>query len=463
VRKGLHLGNPSLNTGLWLLKSPVSCHVWLPHAAELMQPAVLTCKPGRSPMLDLGSRLIPCDATFSPSAVVSPVVHGITEQNLPFTMVDVSGEDHGPMPGMGGQELHASYCLVGAHVTGTDLRFSRIRFATTLLASFIGASPFVVDDGQLARQDLSDLYFELEAGTISFGFETELGGWGGQARPWIEMRITEPLSLREWIDTWVQPLNRLVTFATGKASDLVYLVRLEPAQHGDHSHDAECAVLGSGLSGDVDSIRAERSHRFGESWITAQDVGTVWPSWTAVLASLEVAIELYLETVIRRGELSARHRFLNLVQAAESVHSAKHRETKIPEADYRKQLADAKVALTASAIAKPEKEFLRGHLVPGVGNGVRLDERLNDLRARLHEHFQPTTERPPWLPQDRDGKTWGEVTAHARNLVSHGRSDVPNDWLRSASDTLALIVENEILDSLGLDAETCHALLHRRN
>lgn len=463
MRKGLHLGNPSLESALWLLKSPVSCHVWLPDATESIQPAVLTCKPRCTPLLDVGSRLIPCDATFWPSAVLSPVVHGITEQNLPFTMVDVSGEDHGPMPGMGGQELHASYCLVGAHVTGTDLMFSRIRFATTELASFIGRSPFVGTGGQLARQDLSDLTFELEAGTIAFGFETELGGWGGQARPWIEIGIAEPLSFIEWIDRWVQPFNRLVTFAAGKASDIVYLVRLESAKHGDHSHDAECAVLGSGLSGDLDSIRVERSHRSGESWITAQDVGAVWPSWTAVLAGLEVAIELYLETVIRRGQLSARHRFLNLVQAAESVHSAKHRETKIPDADYRRQLADARAALTASSIAKPQGQFLRDHLVPGFGNGVRLDERLNDLRARLHEHFQPATERPSWLPQDREGKSWGEVTAHARNLVSHGRSDVPNDWLRSASDTLALIVENEILDSLGLDAETCHALLHRRH
>ena len=173
-----------------------------------------------------------------------------------------------------------------------------------------------------SRRD--DLTFELEAGTIAFGFETELGGWGGRARPWIEMRLTEPLSLREWIDRWVHPLNRLVTFATGRSSDIVYLVCLESSEHGDHSHDAECAVLGSGLSGDVDSIRVERSNRFGESWITPQDVGTVWPAWTAVLALLEVGIEFFLETVIRRGELSERHSFLNLVQAAESVHSSKH-------------------------------------------------------------------------------------------------------------------------------------------
>jgi ApeA N-terminal domain 1 len=460
MRKGFHLGTPSLTSALWLTRAPVTAHVWLPETPDQSLPAVLTCSPSEAPVLEVLGKLIPVDTNVWPHSIATSVVHGITEQNIPFTLVDSLGEDAPPAPGAS-QYLRSRFCVVGDHLNASTLPFTNLRMAMPLLTAFIGTTPFQRTVDGIDATDLSGLTFDVENASVRFGYEVTANEFSCNARPWLQVTTARALTMDEWVDEWIVPLNDLVTFATGSSSEVTYVVRIESEDHAGHTHESELMIFGLNQTADLDSLLTDRHDRLSGAWLTAERFDELWPRWSQTRRDLDVTLDLYLETVRRRSALTPRHRFLNLVQAAESLHRRKHRETKRPPMEYKALVAEAKKALKSAQVDKPVLNFLKEHFVPGVGNGVRLAERIDELRDRLHEHHQPQAVRPASLTIHQKA-SWGEIVARARNDVSHGSSKIESRWLVRTSDSIATIIENEILDSLGIGAEDRHALLHQR-
>jgi ApeA N-terminal domain 1 len=418
------------------------------------------------------------------------MIHGLTAQNLEFTLVDLSGEDHGSNLGTGGQSLSAAYCVVGKHLQPNELQFSKLRFGATGLNRSVARPPLALIQSQpklMTMAERAERWFRrftktplatIEPKPIGLSLSEHAGPeishngatirlryshldkslWGVKAYPFVEITVREPLELREWITRLVNPLNQLFALAAVAPSELVFLCRAEPILHNGTSDDQELAILGSGLTGDLASVTSTGRPR--AKLISAEEFPAVWPVWLTLRDRAAVAIDLYLETVFRQNELSSRHRFLNLVQALESIHSNLDRQFSRPEADYKSDLEFAKVALNASGFTTEIKKFIKSHLRSNLGNSVPLSTRLNELRERVCECHRPDPVVPVWVGPDYEQKTWGDHIQKARNIVSHGGGKVPEDWLRSAGDDLARTMQNEILLRLEFSEDLVHKRLH---
>jgi len=433
----------SFKAALSLVNSPTLCQVWRPDKGEEVYDGVLTLISGERPALETNVEVVPGPRVW-PGSIDGVLLHGRARGGRIFTFFGTDGRHFGD----NGQVHRADVCFVGAHVETTEL--SNIRFSSTQLGGFIGPPLQSSWESVNVRSSQVSHTCTFQDSIAIFGYEYVTNDWRLMTRAEVRVRRALSRDVHWWFDNWVDPLNRLASFAARRPSE-VALVYTE-------LDDREVLVFANGITCELDSV-ADVEVKARLAAPQAPAFWRVWKPWVTRTDSLDLAVDLMLETINRRHVLSPRHRFLNLVQAAEAVHSTVYRATKMPPGKYRARQQAVKRLIKRSqlhgtAVAK----FVNSHLQGAIGNSIALESRLKDLVGDCDDQYKPKAKQPLWT----SNKHWHQWVANARNGISHGSTDIDGHWLNSVSADLERLLDWHVFRSLGYSHKQARHIMRNR-
>lgn len=272
-----------------------------------------------------------------------------------------------------------------------------------------------------------------------------------QFSPAATVSLSEPASLREIVDDWVQPLRKIVSIATGKPETLTYLAVRE------HS-DAEGAstslsqVFGTGIDqspyeSSTDIVRNKRSA------LRCQGDGVSLLSLTKRWQELSQDHHPLIETYGAMLSVADRHprsRFLMLIQAIEGMYGYEARaDREAREADYA--TARAEFLARVSDLLEPEDQrFLNRRLGKRLPAG--LDEALIAVITRLPVDLLDVIASTQVIVEMKTYpgvNTTPEALRLLRNHLAHGEKGYDSDLLTEVVDPLERVVRAHSLRLLG--------------
>ncbi|WP_154606655.1 hypothetical protein [Rhodococcus sp. AQ5-07] len=146
--------------------------------------------------------------------------------------------------------------------------------------------------------------------------------------PVVRIEVGQALTLRDWIDHWITPVQRITSVATGREERITYLSL--------HQEDKTCREPGSGLhvfgSGITQKPFASRGSSVREArsaFTTARDELSLLElvrTWRRQLDDKNPILETYDPVLLRRNQ-HPRSRFLLLIQALEGLSGYQNRAT----------------------------------------------------------------------------------------------------------------------------------------
>lgn len=230
-------------------------------------------------------------------------------------------------------------------------------------------------------------------------------------------RFDQPLSLRDFLDRWIQPLRRVVSIATGRAEEITYLT-VYPATEDKAERAGQ--LFGSGITqqpyeskrDEIDKIQSPLGLKSDD--VSLLDLLRKWQELEAVHHPL---VETYGSMLHAEGQ-HPRSRFLLLLQAIEGTHG---HETKASFGRRQKQHTESRdevIALTKAALDDGQQKFLERNFGKRPPGG--LEPAVNWLAKKL----------------PGDGRAWLAGVPLVATLVASGAKNAP-DALRIIRNDLA--------------------------
>lgn len=275
------------------------------------------------------------------------------------------------------------------------------------------------------------------------------------ASPRLTIRSQAPLALTEWIDDWVQPMQRLCSLASGRSCRVTYVVL--------KSGSGEPGKLSQLYAHGITQEPYESDHReiFGKSiGVNLAEDGvsllTLARGWQAARDDKHPIVETYGSMLLI--DEHPRSRFLLLLQALEGAHGFQQ------QSSFEVQLAthEAKVKALLEQIrdctnSKDRNKIKNALKVVHPG----LEEALTELFDSLPIDPRPWFERTP-LVEEVSARTSLDVVGAlrtVRNDLAHGNRGYETDDLRLVVKLLDRVVRAQTLRLLGCPEATVEGVL----
>ncbi len=359
----------------------------------------------------------------------TPVLHGVTEQNIPLTIVNARGSRYFS----NWIKYQADYVLVGAGLLLDELPFRHVALGIDGVGTLIGDLPAgqeVVFQGST----------ECEVETVIFRRDDVGTEYDRAAAASIEVILRNEIIATEWTHTHLSGLRSLVEFATGERSQIRWMARVSKPEDGQRS---EAFFLMNAISND---LRPEGGPdpstpaNFGIHTLDEGDGGfvQVLRRWHDLRSRAETSTSLYaLSLVDQSSRISTRVQFLNLVQAAEALATVMYDG---PPFDHDAWSDVVEEVHRGSEGFSAEARRIARLGADERGNRYGLGRILKDLHRGVPESIRP----------GESVKKWANSIREMRNDFSHGEVSGAGDAAEGAAE-LRLVLANFYLERLGLN------------
>ena len=440
-----------------LLDGPSACSFWEPASKERRQGALY-----RDPRIGLTILMADswrADQIAGPVEIRLPVLLGRTASGLLFTLHDVRVESS-----LHQSEIDAIWGYVGAWVTEPEPTFDNMTVWIDELPTLLGDQTFdVFATGRLRSTPPAKSAGKM---VVSPQRTIRTSRHDQKAEAYrLDLQYSQPRKVKWWIEEWINPLTRLVSFCAGEpATTTKIATKINREAHGDHEHYQSLFVTGRGWPTlDMTALDPPYRKRPEPPLLSWHDscfaLKKLMRRLRSIDARLDVPFNNYLETIY--ANLRPHHEFLNLVQAVESLHSrtAGRYKTTAGVGSSEELLDRAKKA----GLNNKDRMKIKRALEQLSPNEYSLAERLAELTAEPGLPAEPTSP-PPWLEHDDPCRKlpWPSWIARARNDISHGNAPADLPWLRDQNRYLKAVVERAVLAELGLPTKHCNVASARR-
>lgn len=293
--------------------------------------------------------------------------------------------------------------------------------------------------------------------------------------PIMRIKVTEPLTLRQWLDQWVIPVHRIVCVATNREESITSLT-LQPTGDSEHPPWSRLQVFGAGITQEPFSSRQDTVNDAQSAFTFATDSLNLLHmvrSWTAQVDDENPLMESYDPVLLRRSQ-PPRSRFLVLVQALEGLAGYKTRGTfksrQQKHSDDRARVISRLEKLVDDAeveFDKTDLKFIKKNLSNRPPGG--LDGALRALFEEVGaDELLTTLSETPLIAQvtddyeSKDGTRIPVVRALAivRNDLSHGNRSYPHAELAQASSVLERVTRAHMLRVIGCSDQVLERALN---
>lgn len=407
---------------------------------------------------------------LTPETVLHPVVHGHSNEEGTFTLLDVNSQSiFGPMEEhfeirQSGWRVGA--VLAGEHVERDELAFDRLRVSLDYLADWasparvglefsrqptdvtLHAATRTMDSVQTGRSDIE----LVDVATFRVdGRSAELS-----LRLAFDVSPERPLGWREVTGRWVAPLRDLLTFSTLRPNRADHVrVRVADPEGASRERWGDLTVRTLDWERDERSERARIPH---DQLLTLGDVdgGLAWllPRWFELRETYRPVLALLLG-VDYAPFMYGQQRFLAVVQAAEVLHATRHPSAvPIPKEQHHARVD----RVMASDIPDEDREWVNETLRGS--NWMSLAGRLTDLVNGCSPVVDALDSH------GSDVQSLVRAVRDARNALTHegpgsDRSPLDAAGMFWVSRALTWLVRHHLLQELGLDADRCRGLVER--
>ncbi|MGL5826277.1 MAG: HEPN domain-containing protein, partial [Nocardioides sp.] len=275
--------------------------------------------------------------------------------------------------------------------------------------------------------------------------------------PVVRINLSEPITVREWVDEWADPLRRIASIATGAPQDLTYLAMRSPNESGSPPRWRRRQVFGSGITQSPYQSTEQAVRKASTALHIAADQMSLLEMvrhWQQLTVEHHPLIETYGSMLSIAGE-HPRSRFLLLIQAMEGLHGHESATTYDERSRQHTQIRDLVLRAVdeASILDGAQRRFLNRNLMRRPPRG--LDEALRHLLEMLPTDMTPRLlhcELIQKLASTTDGTDIHRVAtalATVRNDLAHGNRGYNAHDLHDVVEHLEKVVRAHSLRLLG--------------
>lgn len=257
----------------------------------------------------------------------------------------------------------------------------------------------------------------------------------------LQLKSPTPLSLTQWLERWVTPIQDLMVFGMRQPSSTISLSGIHAGAVGPNGLPFDVKVHALWHPRVPDLLWAVYQGRAILPANAVDDIGELIAQWFALHRKLGNAAQLFFGTINDR-DLPALNRMLNLLAFAETYHRRRFDEPPLAEAEH---------------------DALSKQMLAGLPSQRECDVYAGRL---LHANAQSQRQRVRWLitrAASADSRlevkrALVDSLTETRNHLTH--FDAPNEWVANTSYGYALlaaalefVLEANILLDLGLTEE----------
>lgn len=399
-----------------------------------------------------------------------PLILGLAKGGKVVTLVDcIQVSANLGMPGFLSKEFQVKTAFVGAHFEAeTELKFHKAAIQYSHLADWVGASGFRRDiqsdaaglkKAELTYEYPDDIVASTEGGEVRITYAFESGGdlvreATLRQEALVRVEAKAELSLDEWFSSFVSPMQNLLTLATMRANAVTDLTLFSASKTVSTSRGEKELPIDVYYSPVYKDGREGKILSPYDMLFTLADVrpqfDQVIQGWFHVAEELDSVCNLFFSLAYRPATY-VENRFLPLVQAAESYHRRRMRNTVLPRNAHRERMKDI-----LESVPHQHRGWLKSRL--DYGNEPSLAERLQELVAATEDVTKPLVADPDEFVR-KVKNTRNYLTHYDTGLkkkAAHGTE------LFRLAEVLSFMVQACFLGELGLTGEK-RAKLFRRN
>lgn len=266
--------------------------------------------------------------------------------------------------------------------------------------------------------------------------------------PVVRIEVPKALTIREWIDEWVQPVRRIVSICTGKVVDLTYLATRAPAGQPSARHGQ---VFGTGITQQpYESLQTRIRDWRTALMLKSDDVSllTLTRAWQGLERQHHPLIETY-GAMLTSHDQHPRSRFLLLVQAIEGLHGYETRQHYEKRRKRHEERRAALIETTKEHLDSDARKFLKRNLrkEPISNAEEALQAMISGLPVDLM-HLLDATKLVQAVKQEEPVTTVGALRV-VRNNLSHGVRGYDPEDLHTVLQILERVVRAHALRLLG--------------
>ena len=279
--------------------------------------------------------------------------------------------------------------------------------------------------------------------------------------PVVRIEVSEALTLREWIEHWINPIHRITSVATGREEHITYL-SLHREDKVSRELGSQLQVFRTGITQEPFASRGSSVSEARSAFTTAGDKLSLLElvrTWRRQLEDENPILETYDPVLLRRNQ-HPRSRFLLLIQALEGLSGYQDRATF--EERTEKHLAAREQVLTRlqALVNNPDAELESADLKfvktriskrpPG-----SLDQALRTLFKQVGaEKLLYELASNPLIEQvlttlDVSNRKVDSALARIRNDLAHGNRSYPPHQLSAVANILERVARAHMLRTLG--------------
>jgi DNA-binding Xre family transcriptional regulator len=402
-----------------------------------------------------------------------PVIHGVAG-NQRITLLDSTALRYSiGSPGTVTTRYMSDLVLIGAHVPQhARLTFESVSASYEHLTPWSSQSGFTQtldhdEDQQLAGFTLTynrpPVYATRVEGAeirLVAGFEISGSKWEEYtARQAVRFNVVpeEPATLEQLRTHFFHRLQNLVAFGVGKPVALLEMHGTLSEVHDADGDNSRVEILfhrgRRGGSGEIKEVMPwDMFFTFND---LHEDFQLYLQNWLGRSAKLEPVFNLYFGTMFN-DNMYEEHRFLSLIQAAESYHRlADFRNSVVTKEDFRPLRKKLRVVIDQAGLPEEEAGILKSKMT--FWNEIVLKDRLQDLlnaEAFLISHLIPNTE------------TFVQKVVSTRNYLTHFTSKskaraASGRELTDLSEQLRFLLELRLLSELGFSDDKKSKIIER--
>lgn len=261
-------------------------------------------------------------------------------------------------------------------------------------------------------------------------------------------RLDQPLSLRDLLDEWIQPLRRLVSIATGRAEEITYLT-VYPVIEDDLELKGQ--LFGSGITQQpYESKRDEIDKIQSPLRLKSDDVSLLdlLRNWQELEAAHHPLVETY-GSMLHAADQHPRSRFLLLLQAIEGTHGHETKASFEKRQKKHTESRDEVIALTKVALDERQQKFLERNMGKRPPGG--LEPAINWLAQKLPGGMRARLDGVPLVVSlvAAGAKNAPDALRIIRNDLAHGAKGYDALELHRVVTVLDLMVRAHALQLLG--------------
>ncbi|MEV1070868.1 hypothetical protein [Micromonospora parva] len=374
--------------------------------------------------------------------------------------------------------IDARAALVGYWSKSDDsLAFDDIKLQITSLDAISGVGPlksftfptggtdfykrsWTVKANPESEQSWSDSGVEFELGydaSLSIG---DAYFYRMSFSPTLWIKLPDRLNFDDCLKTWVEPIRRIVSLASGRSEQLTFLAM--GVRSGDNvppARERRLQVYGYGISQEPFASRGNEVSRIKPAFTTKWNGISLLDlvrRWQSLASEHHPLLETYGSSIVIPRQ-HPRAQYLLLIQALEGLHGYEHRsdtERKVFEHGNKREQVVEELEL-ASCLSAPVMRFIKKFLAKRPLSS--LDACLRDLFGALpvdvtsdlgNTNLLRSVQDDPRLPQGVAG-----ALRIIRNDLAHGTKGYPVQDLNEVSQVLERVARAHLLRVLGCDVE----------